>query len=319
MELWVDAARGDSDINIDDFSDYNFSRIWSGSAPDVAVIELDDHHGQDEARSLIGSVAWILVRCSDWTMIPLENLVAAAAGSGTRIAAAISEIVDLGGAAFALEHGVDGLVMPLGNDDLWTEAANLVDAKLEVSSENISSIDLVPAKITAKESGGVGERVCVDLIERLSIGEGMVVGSSATAMALIHGETIPTEFVPTRPFRIGAGAVHAYCLMADDSTKYLSELVSGDEVAIISATGQRRSAFIGRLKIERRPFLILRFEAESTTGQVILQQAETVRLVQPSGSVVSITDISIGDEIMIRNDSQMRHVGIALAGEMNEK
>jgi 3-dehydroquinate synthase II len=77
--------------------------------------------------------------------------------------------------------------------------------------------------------------------------------------------------------------------------------------------------FIGRLKIERRPFLILRFEAESTTGQVILQQAETVRLVQPSGSVVSITDISIGDEIMIRNDSQMRHVGIALAGEMNEK
>jgi 3-dehydroquinate synthase II len=52
---------------------------------------------------------------------------------------------------------------------------------------------------------------------------------------------------------------------------------------------------------------------------VILQQAETVRLVQPDGSVVSITDISIGDEIMIRNDSQMRHVGIALAGEMNEK
>ena len=65
--------------------------------------------------------------------------------------------------------------------------------------------------------------------------------------------------------------------------------------------------------------MIIRFENDSVSGQVILQQAETVRLVQPSGDVISITNIEIGDEIIIRSDSQMRHVGHALAGEMNEK
>ena len=43
---------------------------------DVAVVQLDDFHGQDEAISLVGMIDWILVRCSDWTMIPLENIVA---------------------------------------------------------------------------------------------------------------------------------------------------------------------------------------------------------------------------------------------------
>ena len=37
-------------------------------------------------------------------------------------------------------------------------------------------------------------------------------------------------FVPPRPFRVNAGPVHAYVLMADGSTKYLSECRAGDEV-----------------------------------------------------------------------------------------
>ena len=55
-------------------------RVWKTSDHDVAVVQLDDFHGQDEAISLVGMIDWILVRCSDWTMIPLENVVAAAAG-----------------------------------------------------------------------------------------------------------------------------------------------------------------------------------------------------------------------------------------------
>ena len=117
------------------------------------------------------------------------------------------------------------------------------------------------ANVTNVESGGVGERVCIDLTERLIEREGMLIGSSANALVLIHGETIPSEFVPSRPFRVNAGAVHAYCLMADGSTKYLSELTAGDRVAIANPSNEIRSATIGRLKIERRPFLLVHFES----------------------------------------------------------
>jgi 3-dehydroquinate synthase class II len=34
---------------------------------------------------------------------------------------------------------------------------------------------------------------------------------------------------------------------------------------------------------------------------------------------LSVTDLKINDEIMIRHQNQMRHIGNALEGEMNEK
>jgi|TARA_B000000460_G_scaffold132856_1_gene93613 3-dehydroquinate synthase II len=107
--------------------------------------------------------------------------------------------------------------------------------------------------------------------------------------------------------------------MANGSTKYLSELNSGDEVAVVSPDGNQRSAVIGRLKIERRPFLVVRFECDSVEGQIMAQQAETVRLISPTGDALSVTDLRVGDEILIRVDSSMRHIGQALHGEVIER
>ena len=98
-------------------------------------MQLDDFHGQDEAISLVGMIDWILVRCSDWTMIPLENIVAAAAGSGTRIAAAISQTVDLSGAAFALQHGVDALLLH-ADEELWNAAEEISGERDSVQPES---------------------------------------------------------------------------------------------------------------------------------------------------------------------------------------
>jgi 3-dehydroquinate synthase II len=107
--------------------------------------------------------------------------------------------------------------------------------------------------------------------------------------------------------------------MANGSTKYLSELNSGDEVAVVSLDGSQRSAVIGRLKIERRPFLMVRFEYGSTEGQIMAQQAETVRLISPEGEALSVTELCVGDEILVRVDSSMRHIGQALHGEVIER
>ena len=312
MELWQDSEIGSPRISC--------SRIWKGSAPDVAEVNLDDASSQMEAISLIGMIPWILVRCSDWTMIPLENLISKSSGSGTKISAAISDIIELNGAAFALEHGVDALLLPPDNKELWEEAELIFSSKNSVNEIPKPIIELSPAKISSIDSSGVGERVCIDLIERLEIGEGMVIGSNSSSLVLVHGETIKSEYVPSRPFRVNAGSIHSYVLMADGNTKYLSELSAGDEIAVISHSGEMRKSYIGRLKIEKRPFLIIRFISKNDNeGQIILQQAETVRIVGGSGGLISVTDLKIGDKIMVRNDNQMRHVGNALSGEMNEK
>ena len=65
---------------------------------------------------------------------------------------------------------------------------------------------------------------------------------------------------------------------------------------------------------------IIRFKTKNEeVGQIILQQAETVRLIDKHGKALSVTDLKINDEIMIRHQNQMRHIGNALEGEMNEK
>ena len=311
MQLWLEGEQSS------DFAK-RADRVWKTSDNDVAVVQLDDFHGQDEAISLVGMIDWILVRCSDWTMIPLENIVASAAGSGTRIAAAISQTVELSGAAHALQHGVDALLLP-ADEKLWDAAEEISGERTPVQvKEKKTEQTLVMADVTNVESGGVGERICIDLTERLSEGEGMLIGSSANALVLIHGETIPSEFVPSRPFRVNAGAVHAYCLMADGSTKYLSELGAGDRVAIANPSNEIRSATIGRLKIERRPFLLVHFESDNHSAQVLVQQAETVRFINEEGNI-SVTSLEKGDKIAVRLSSGMRHIGREITGEMNEK
>lgn len=312
MELWQDSHSEP----IHEFC----SRVWSGSASDVAEVNLDDANSQQEAISLIGMVPWILVRCSDWTMIPLENLVSISRGTGTKISVAIDKIIDLNGAAFALEHGVDAILLQSSNSEMWKVAIEIASKKELIISNTSTSIDMDIGKIFSIDSSGIGERVCVDLIERLDTGEGLVIGSNSSLLALVHGETIESQFVPSRPFRVNAGSVHSYVLMSDNSTRYLSELKAGDEVAVISSFGEIRKCIIGRLKIERRPFIIIRFKTENEeVGQVILQQAETVRLIDKFGNALSVTDLKIGDEIIIRKQNQMRHIGKALEGEMNEK
>ena len=248
MEIWIDAEKYGNHSHISGY------KVWEGQDPEVASVALDDFRGQEEAISLIGMVPWVMLRCSDWKMIPLENIVAVASNSGTKIAVSISEEIDVQGVAFALEHGVDAIVIPPEEmaPSLWLSAKMVAKEKISVKSEK-SVPDISVATVSSVTTAGLGERACVDLTERLSDGEGIFVGSSSSCLCLVHGETVPSQYVPSRPFRINAGAVHSYVMMANGSTKYLSELSSGDQVAVYSGDGLAKIATIGRLKIERRP------------------------------------------------------------------
>ena len=210
MEVWLDFTAGKNFSDVDSAFIENVHRQWHGESKDVAEVEIDGFRGQEEAVSLIGMVDWLLLRCSDWTMIPLENIISASRGTGTRIAAAVSCTDDINGAGFALEHGVDAVLIPPKTDLLnYSLTISEKMTPKEQAPEQIQS-GLQYSEVIDIAAVGIGDRVCVDLIDTLELGEGLLVGSTANAMVMVHGETVPSEYVPTRPFRVNAGAVHSY-------------------------------------------------------------------------------------------------------------
>lgn len=50
-------------------------------------------------------------------------------------------------------------------------------------------------------------RVCVDLCSNMVPGEGMLVGSFARGLFLVHSECAESAYINSRPFRVNAGPV----------------------------------------------------------------------------------------------------------------
>ncbi|MDE1853142.1 MAG: 3-dehydroquinate synthase [Thaumarchaeota archaeon] len=248
---------------------------------------------------------FVVVECSDWTIIPLENLVAEFRRNGRKLYAYAATKQEIETAFAILEKGVDGVVI-LPSSLAAAGGLNLPEAR---------SFALLPAKLTRVMDAGVGDRACVDTTSQLEEGEGMLVGSRASFFFLVHGETLSSEYVPARPFRVNAGALHSYVLSQGGKTRYLSELESPDPVTIVDSKGNSRAANVGRVKIERRPLLLLEAAVGGKTGSVILQKAETIRLVRDDGSPVSVTELKAGDAVLVHTEQAMgRHFG----GEVDE-
>ncbi|MDG6928443.1 MAG: 3-dehydroquinate synthase [Nitrososphaerota archaeon] len=261
----------------------------------------DVQKGIDAAKSGHGRV---IVRCNDWKVIPLENLIAAFNGTASKLLAYIDSRDEARLAFSVLEKGVDGIVVP---------AAVLPS----VDSELLSFLrggrrKLTPAVVTRVADIGMGDRACVDTTSMLEEGEGMLVGSKSDFFFLVHSETIRSEYIPTRPFRVNAGAVHSY-LLGEGRTSYLSELRAGMNVQAVSKEGATRTVSVGRVKLERRPMTLVEAEAEGRSGSIILQKAETVRLVTPGDSPVAVTDLKVGDRVLVHAvDTQGRHFGMEI-------
>ena len=285
-------------------------------------VDVSDSSGQSVARSMAGSVEWILLEFGEWKMIPIENIIAACDGGPTKVAARISSAEQVLGAAFALQIGVDALLV----DEKTLPTALIAKSQrgektVESVSENTTQ-EMILSKLEVIEvlEGGVGDRVCVDLTSMLELGEGMIVGSSSNSMILVHGETVESEFVPIRPFRVNAGAAHSYIMMADGTTSYLSELKMGDEVMVANSDGISRSCMVGRVKIEKRPFILFRWKNENDNeAGVLLQQAETVRLISESRELVSITELVPGTLLLGWTGGAGRHVGQPISAEVEER
>ena len=290
-----------------------------------SIVDISSVKGQEFAKGLVGLAQWIILEFDNWKMIPIENLIAICQGTGTKIAAKITKSVDVPGAAFALDIGIDAILINPKKELI--DAAKIAKfqrqeqyQKYSANDEYDEQIIMASSVISSVSNIKNSARYCIDLTTVLQVGEGVLVGSSASSLALIHGETIPSEFVPTRPFRINAGSPHSYILMNDGKTKYISELKSGDEICVVKENGECRSGTIGRLKIEKRPFLQICWENNNDKpSNIFLQQAETVKLVCPNNQIVAVTEIKPGDKILTYNNEGQRHIGMKISSDVEER
>lgn len=269
--------------------------------------------GEDEraARALRGQARHLVIAAEDWKVIPLENLIAHFQGSGTRLIMTASTAPEAKLFLETMEVGADGvLLMPKRPQDI-VELRSILEARE-------STVPLVHAKVKGIRQLGLGDRVCVDTCSMLAVGEGMLVGNSAQGLFLIHSESIESEYVASRPFRVNAGAVHAYVLLPDGRTKYLSELRAGDEVLAVDRQGRSRVVIVGRSKVERRPLLLVEAEAEGRGYGTIVQNAETIRLVTPEG-YKAVPQLKPGDTVLVRREDVGRHFGMPMKETIQEK
>ena len=273
------------------------------------VIRMEIQSTEDEDNIVKESLnKKVVVKTTDWSIIPLENLVARAGN----IFVEVDDLDSAKTSAGILEKGVDGLIITERNPVRVREIIN------EIRSGD-KTLELAELKIDAIFPAGMGDRVCVDTCTMMNQGEGMLVGNSSQGLFLVHSESIENPYVSPRPFRVNAGPVHAYVMVQGGKTRYLSELKAGDEVVGVSAQGQIMTLMVGRVKIERRPLLLV--EATGPNGPVttILQNAETIRLVGLKGEAISVVKLKPGDKVLGYVEEAGRHFGHKVKETITEK
>lgn len=247
--------------------------------------------------------AYTVLRFADPTYIPLEIVLASAAGAGGTIVTVAADPQDAAVQHAVLEHGPHGVLMaPARVGD-----ATRLRTALRASTPDL---DLVPLRVTGVRHAGTGDRACVDTCTMLLPDEGILIGSRSRGLVLCASETHPLPYMPTRPFRVNAGAIMSYTLVSGERTAYLSELRAGDRVLAVGADGRTRTVTVGRVKIETRPLLSIDAVAPGgETVNLIVQDDWHVRVLGPGGAVLNSTALRPGDEILGCLPDADRHVG----------
>ncbi len=267
--------------------------------------------GKEDENSAVKAaelgVDYIIIKCLDWRVIPLENLIARVCGK-SKLIAEVSNAQDSQLVLEALELGTDGVL-------LTTDSVEEISKTAAIVKRQIPKILLVPAKVTAVSQIGTGARVCVDTCDLMEPGEGILVGSQSAGLFLVEAEVHENPYVASRPFRVNAGSISMYTLGSIQSTRYLSELKAGEEVLITTKEGKVRKANVGRTKTEFRPLVLIEAAVEGKKIKTILQNAETIRLVTPKGSI-PVTELKSGDEVLVYLAAKGgRHFGVSVLEE----
>lgn len=319
-DIYVVGKEGEGDGTVDLPSDFSGSADLttlrrSDDRAQGAYVRVFDEDYEEFAEAAARDAEYTIVATEDWDIIPLENLIARV-GEETNLVAGVED-ADAAATAFeTLEIGVDDVLLDTDDPDVIRETVEVRD-----HSER-ERLDLRYAEVKQVEETGGADRVCIDTGSLLEDDEGMLVGSLSRGLFFVHGETADSPYVASRPFRVNAGAVHAYVRTPEGETKYLAELQSGDRVQVADTAGHTREAIVGRVKIEKRPMFRVQAEVE-VDGEIdvvetLLQNAETVKVPTKEGRT-AVTDLEAGDEVLIYYEEGGRHFGEKVEESIIEK
>jgi 3-dehydroquinate synthase II len=278
-----------------------------------AFIKITNKKHEQLAVALGKIVDYVILVGTDWTVIPLENIIADLQKEDVNIIAAVKNIDEAQVAIETLEIGTDGIIFEPKNPNQIKEIAEFIE------SRTTEEYDLKEATITNIKSLSSGDRVCIDTTSIMEPGEGMLIGSYSKALFFVHSESLESEYVASRPFRVNAGPVQAYIMVPGNKTRYLSEIKTGDEVLIVNSEGKTRKALVGRSKIEKRPLILIEAEYEDQKFRNLLQNAETIRLVNQNNEAISVSSLKKGDKIKVFIEENARHFGISIEENIIEQ
>ena len=279
----------------------------------AAYVEINNK--EDELLvSQLGTLAdYVILKGKNWKVIPLENIIASLQKRTSKIMVDVTNYEEAKLALETMEHGSDGVLISSNDGNEIRKLGQLIE------KSSTESYELKTATVTEVKSVGLGDRVCVDTCSMMEVGEGMLIGSFANGLFLVHSESLESEYVASRPFRVNAGPVHAYVMTPGNKTRYLSEIQAGDEVLTVDCEGNSKIAIVGRVKIERRPLIMIEAEYEGQKIRTLLQNAETIRLVNDKKEAVSVVDVKVGDKILAYFTTGARHFGMAIEEQIIEK
>ena len=277
---------------------------------DIAEVFLKNKESEDEAIKYQGKIP-IIVKNKEWTIIPLENLIS----KTSNIIQSVKNYKEAKLALETMEVGADGIL--LETDDL-NKIKKVSELIKETQNEKLK---IVETEIESVEALGIGDRVVIDTSSILNPGQGMLVGDSSSAMFLVYNENVENPYCDPRAFRVNAGGAHAYIRMPGDKTKYLAELKSGDKALIVDPQGNTEQAIIGRVKIEKRPMLIVKAKLENKNISLIMQNAETIRLTKKDNGYISVAKLKKGDKVLafLQESGIGRHFGQKIKETILEK
>jgi len=274
------------------------------------ALRIDIAGKEDENKAVEAAeqgINYIIIDCQDWRIIPLENLIARTRGK-SKLIARVNSAEDARLVLQTLELGTDGVLTNTSNVEEIAKTVALV-------KQEGAKVKLAKAKISTVKQIGTGARVCVDTCDLMTPGEGILVGVQSAGLFLVEAEVSENPYVASRPFRVNAGSLPLYTLATLENTRYLSELKSGDEVLIVDRNGKVRTTNVGRAKIEFRPLILIEAEVDGKKLKAILQNAETIRLVTPTGSK-PVTELQAGDEVLVHlATAGGRHFGVSVPEE----
>jgi 3-dehydroquinate synthase class II len=267
---------------------------------------------------------FVVIDIHDATYIPYELLLAETENLPTRILrtvpieglqGTVDEVNQALNAFGTMEAGVDVAFRSRSSKDIK-------DYSAQIEERLRGKIDLVHAEVVEVQHTGLGHRVCVDTTSLMTAEEGMIVGSTGWGGIFVCSETHYLPHMNLREFRVNAGGVHSYVWGPDNVAVYLSELRAGSRVLVVDIHGNSRIVTVGRVKIERRPLLLIKSrvvqDGKETFINTFLQNDWHVRIMGADGKVRNSTLVKPGEKLLAYTDEPGRHTGIRVTESIVE-